>query len=89
MMLPGGRGYSVAILAIGLGTVVIVLAMFVFSGHGESVIDALSGYFLMLGAVGAVYQGQNITQGLPGKREWESTPAPQDHTPREGEEDGV
>ena len=69
-MLSGGRGYSVAILAIGLGTMVVLVAMFLFSDNGEAVIGALSGYFLMLGAVGAVYQGQNITQGLPGKREW-------------------
>jgi len=66
-----GRGYAIAVSAIGLGTIVEMTATL---GLFWEVLPAMywaqvtGSYFLMLGAVGAIYQGQNIANALPGQR---------------------
>ena len=67
----GGRGYAVAVFAIGMGTIVEMTCLWALF---DEVLPAVhfagitTGYFLMLGAVGAVFQGQNIARALPGER---------------------
>lgn len=67
----GGRGYAVAVFAIGLGTIVemtCTLALFDKLLPAAHFAAITTSYFLMLGAVGAVFQGRNIARALPGQR---------------------
>jgi hypothetical protein len=65
----GGRGFSVAIWASGLMTIVGMTSLWVIS-DADALARIVGSYMLAMGGIGAAYQAQNFAQGLPGVRDY-------------------
>jgi len=73
----GGRGYSIAVWCSGLLAIVeilVVWGLFDEKLNGEEFTSMTTLFIMTIGAIGGVYQGQNIINALPGTRKWEGSP---------------
>lgn len=71
---PFGRAAFIALYAISAGTIVMTIATIaLFNGvlPPETWGTVAGSYMVMIGIVGAVAHGPNITERLPGTRRWE------------------
>jgi hypothetical protein len=76
----GGRGYSIVVWCSGLLMIVellLIWALFEGSLTGTEFTDITTLFFLMIGGMGGVYQGQNLINAVPGVRKWEGRPHPE------------
>jgi len=79
----GGRGFSIVIWCSGILLIVELLlfwALFDAKITSEDFAGLTQLFILMIGAMGGVYQGQNLINAMPGTRKWEGNPNSGDST---------